>query len=464
MKKIKTLCIILSCLLYFNCYPQSNNDLKIKMAYVEGFKPFPRSQGIIAIENDMSKFKVKNNLENFIIKRFSVFPEHSKYQDLKNGLISEREFNEIVKYHYLDTNKIFKNNSRSIIHVLIGKSIKGKRIIIFDQNGDFDFTNDFEYVFEYPNPLMFTDGNDFYDNSLVNKFVDDSIPSVKVTGEGNYNNVKYKKELLLKPNPYNSGAIVQYKRKIEQDFPIKILFDEHLEGSFSIDNNKYHIALNNLGITYLSYSNKSYWRIMLRKDDEKEFYMGKKGEGLYKYNDTIYLENRKYMVKSISLYGDEIILSHVGDVKNKIFGYFPDQFISDFYFKDFKESIVNTKAINKQFLLIDFWGTWCKPCIEMLPKLEELYSKSDTSKIEFISIASENKITKDKFAEFLKTHNMKWKQILETEETKGKLSELFQVSIYPTFFLIDKDRKIVIKGNSETEFNELILYLSKNLH
>ena len=170
------------------------------------------------------------------------------------------------------------------------------------------------------------------------------------------------------------------------------------------------------------------------------------------------------MIKSISLYGDEVILSHVGDIKDKIVGYFAEQFISDFYFKDFKESIGNTKAINKQFLLIDFWGTWCKPCIEMLPKLEELYSKSDTSKIEFISIASENKITKDKFAEFLKTHNMKWKQILETEETKGKLSELFQVSIYPTFFLIDKDRKIVIKGNSETEFNELILYLSKSLH
>ena len=457
--------IFLTFIVYF-LFQQANaqlgKNIKVKMNYTTGFRPFPRSNSTITLVKDISKFKVKTNLKDFIVKRFSIFPEHSKYQDFKNGIISESEYFEILKSHNIDSAKVYKGQLRSIIYCLIGQSLNDKRIIIFDQDGDFDFTNDFEYEFDYPNTSLFVNNNGFYDNTAVFKFIDDSIPTVKVIGEGIYDNIKYKKELLLKANPYNTNAT--YPSKKEQDFPVTISFEEHLEGFFLIDNKKYHLALNNLGIPYIGYGNKYYWRLMLRKDEETEFYRGKRGEGLYTSNDTIYIENKKYMVDSISIFGENVILKYLGEKSNKVIGFNQNEYINDFILKDINGEVINSKDLKKNYLLIDFWGTWCKPCLEMLPKIKDFYSKVDRSKIDLISIASENDMPISKFKEILKEKGIIWTQVLETNETKEKISELFKVSIYPTFFLIDRDRQIIMKGNSETEFNELISYLFKKTY
>ena len=57
MKLSKFLIIPVICFLFQQVNAQSTKDITIDMIYKGGFRPFPRSNSIITLENDLSKFK-----------------------------------------------------------------------------------------------------------------------------------------------------------------------------------------------------------------------------------------------------------------------------------------------------------------------------------------------------------------------------------------------------------------------
>ena len=89
--------------------------------------------------------------------------------------------------------------------------------------------------------------------------------------------------------------------------------------------------------------------------------------------------------------------------------------------------------------IINFWATWCAPCVEELPMLETFYraKKSDTGlTVVAINIKESKKIVE----EFVSTHGYSLVTLLD--ET-GKVSEDFQVFGLPTTFFINADGDIV---------------------
>ncbi|MFN4152210.1 MAG: TlpA family protein disulfide reductase [Candidatus Sericytochromatia bacterium] len=65
-----------------------------------------------------------------------------------------------------------------------------------------------------------------------------------------------------------------------------------------------------------------------------------------------------------------------------------------------------------KLILIDFWATWCKPCIESLPHLNEL-QKTFPQQLKVIAISDENKTTVNKF---LKDKNYKFTIVLDNND------------------------------------------------
>ena len=76
---------------------------------------------------------------------------------------------------------------------------------------------------------------------------------------------------------------------------------------------------------------------------------------------------------------------------------------------DFKEAgTLNPENYNTDFkntvFIIDFWATWCSPCIESIPHMNEIEQKFSGRKVKFISITYEpDSVVKS----FLKDHSMK---------------------------------------------------------
>lgn len=101
-------------------------------------------------------------------------------------------------------------------------------------------------------------------------------------------------------------------------------------------------------------------------------------------------------------------------------------------------------------VLLDFWGTWCAPCVAEAPRLAALYEKFHARGFEIIGVDALD--TREKVADFIRAHKIRWRTTMEGD--KGPLQKLFRVNGFPTYFLIARDGRIVSQLN-DTSHDDL---------
>lgn len=85
------------------------------------------------------------------------------------------------------------------------------------------------------------------------------------------------------------------------------------------------------------------------------------------------------------------------------------------------------------YLVLNFWGEWCAPCIEEIPILVKARQEYSGSKMVLISMLNTRNLGKAR--QMIHNHEMTWPQI----QQNGAISNLFRVSSYPTNILIMPD-------------------------
>ena len=94
-----------------------------------------------------------------------------------------------------------------------------------------------------------------------------------------------------------------------------------------------------------------------------------------------------------------------------------------------------------KYVILDFWGSWCAPCIAGLPKMKEYYQKYN-DKLEFVGIACHDK--KANWEKAIKENQLNWINILN-DKSINDISALYSVTNFPTKFIIDREGKIIEK-------------------
>jgi thiol-disulfide isomerase/thioredoxin len=110
-----------------------------------------------------------------------------------------------------------------------------------------------------------------------------------------------------------------------------------------------------------------------------------------------------------------------------------------FSFIDLEDKKHGLQDYRGRVVLLDFWGTWCGPCVAAVPGLVEIYQKYNPLGLDIIGIDCGD--SEEKLLKFISEKNMSWVQTREQES--GPIQKIYRVVGYPTYYLIGKDGTIV---------------------
>lgn len=108
-------------------------------------------------------------------------------------------------------------------------------------------------------------------------------------------------------------------------------------------------------------------------------------------------------------------------------------------------SVFNFEETRGKVVLINFWATWCPPCIAEMPNMQLLYNDYK-DKVEFVFVSNEDFTVINKFMS-------KNGYIFNVYNPVTKYPESFDVSSIPRTFLIDKKGRIIIDKTGASNWN-----------
>lgn len=114
---------------------------------------------------------------------------------------------------------------------------------------------------------------------------------------------------------------------------------------------------------------------------------------------------------------------------------------------------------NDKIILLEFWATWCGPCMPEIPHLKSIQKKYSDNNLQIIGISLDKNL--ERLKQFIRERNITWPQIIQTKEWNGEIVNLYNVSGIPRTYIIGKDGKIIAKDLRGEELEKEIAKLMK---
>jgi peroxiredoxin/predicted negative regulator of RcsB-dependent stress response len=108
--------------------------------------------------------------------------------------------------------------------------------------------------------------------------------------------------------------------------------------------------------------------------------------------------------------------------------------------QDINGKAVRLDAYRGKYVLIDFWATWCAPCISELPRLQAAYRTYHDAGFAIIGVSLDE--SKTAVVDFARARNLPWPQ-LHNASGSADLVEGFGVSSIPATYLIDPEGTVI---------------------
>lgn len=100
-------------------------------------------------------------------------------------------------------------------------------------------------------------------------------------------------------------------------------------------------------------------------------------------------------------------------------------------------------------VMLDFWATWCGPCIGEIPHMKEAYAEWHDKGFEILGINFDSANMEEKLAEFLKEKELPWAQVYEGKGWETTIGMMHDVSGIPFVLLVDGDSGEILGTSSE---------------
>jgi len=103
---------------------------------------------------------------------------------------------------------------------------------------------------------------------------------------------------------------------------------------------------------------------------------------------------------------------------------------------------VSLSQYKGKVLLLDFWATWCGPCIHELPNVVAAYGKYHAQGFDVVGITLDKENAKQRVQEFVTTNNIPWRQVYDGKYWMAANAAAYGVRSIPFTVLIGRDGKI----------------------
>lgn len=117
-------------------------------------------------------------------------------------------------------------------------------------------------------------------------------------------------------------------------------------------------------------------------------------------------------------------------------------------FPDFNEKDINGQPLSVakfkgKIVLVDFWATWCGPCVAELPNVIAAYEKYHSKGFEVVGISLDE--SEERLKAFIAEHKMTWPQYFDGKKWQNNVSTKYGVNSIPATYLLDRDGRIIEK-------------------
>lgn len=187
-----------------------------------------------------------------------------------------------------------------------------------------------------------------------------------------------------------------------------------------------------------------------------------------KIKDKVAYENLKLGIAQTKML-DEVYNKYMSIVKNKEYRMEIEETYSNlkkiakgaisptFELYDINNKLVTLESLQGKLVYIDIWATWCIPCVQEIPALNQLQNEFKTKDIQFVSMCFLD--SKEQFEKMVKEKEMGGIQLFAPDEHISFFKEYLLVGI-PRFILIDKEGYIIDANAykpSDPKLKELIM-------
>jgi thiol-disulfide isomerase/thioredoxin len=110
-----------------------------------------------------------------------------------------------------------------------------------------------------------------------------------------------------------------------------------------------------------------------------------------------------------------------------------------------KGSTVSIKGLKGKVVVIDFWATWCGPCVAEMPKMKKIYAEYHDKGVEFIGVSLDQPKDQgglDKLKKFVKDNQIAWPQYYQGNGWESEFSKSWGINSIPCMFMVDQDGKL----------------------